>query len=165
MARTRAGTGWGRGRASPMDNVMAGMLAVIVGAGALAGALAAAPAWAGRVEAPASQAADLGGAHQGMAEQGMADLESAFWRCDYAATQSALDASSAQSCAEVHETLKQRKFGGDFARLLTWWGQHKPAVFLAQSQDKAQAQTQTQTQTQTRALPQPDTHPTLAGRR
>jgi hypothetical protein len=131
--------------------VAAGMLAVIVGIGSLA----AAPAWAGRVEAPSSQAADLGGAHQGMAEQGMADFESAFWRCDYAATQSGLDASTAQSCAEVHETLKQRRFGGDFARLLAWWGQHKPAVHMAQAQAQAR----------TRALPQPDAHPTLAGRR
>ena len=54
-----------------------------------------------------------------------ADLERAFWVCEYAATTRAN--ADIATCAAVYEAVKQRKFGGDFEALLTWWQQNKAA--------------------------------------
>lgn len=55
----------------------------------------------------------------------LVSLEDAFWACDYrAATSGNADAAV---CAAVYEALKQRKFDGDFARLLGWWQENKAA--------------------------------------
>ena len=105
----------------------AGWLAIAVGASVLVGGLA----WAGPVEAPSPP----------NASQDMAELESIFWQCDYAATQSALDAGSAQACVVVHDTLKQRKFNGDYTRMVAWWRQHKGAAHLAQATTAQQPET------------------------
>lgn len=61
-------------------------------------------------------------------------LEKAFWACDHAATSGRIDSSSAVTCASLTETLKQRKFDGDFNALLVWWRQHKEAEHLALAQ-------------------------------
>ena len=56
-----------------------------------------------------------------------AHLEQAFWACDHAATTQGVDRTSATTCVEVSEELKQEKFGGDFERMLEWWRQNKVA--------------------------------------
>lgn len=53
------------------------------------------------------------------------ELEQAFWVCDYGATTGRIPDYGV--CAAVYAELKQRKFGGDFDRLLAWWRQRKPA--------------------------------------
>ena len=57
----------------------------------------------------------------------LAELESAFWACDYVATTRGVDATPVAICTEVYDELKTLKFGGDFGELLAWWKQHKPA--------------------------------------
>ncbi|HEU0203637.1 MAG TPA: hypothetical protein VFR86_24770 [Burkholderiaceae bacterium] len=59
----------------------------------------------------------------------MADaaLEKTFWQCDFGATQGSLSADAGPACEAVTEELKQRRFGGDFDRLLVWWQQNKAA--------------------------------------
>ena len=61
----------------------------------------------------------------------VAELERAFWRCDYEATQRALDVGTAAQCGEIAEAFKARRFGGDFGALLAWWRHHKDAEHLA----------------------------------
>ena len=61
----------------------------------------------------------------------LGDLEKAFWACDFAATNSRVDAGTAMACGNVGEALKLRKFDGDFNALLAWWRQHKEAEHLA----------------------------------
>ena len=63
-----------------------------------------------------------------------ADLETAFWNCEYAAT-THRDANF-EFCSAVYDALKQRKFDGDLARLLDWWQQNKQTAFrlLAESE-------------------------------
>jgi hypothetical protein len=56
-----------------------------------------------------------------------ADLERAFWICDYAATTRPIDAGSAIFCTAVTEDLQKKKFNGDFDAMLAWWQQYKPA--------------------------------------
>jgi hypothetical protein len=58
---------------------------------------------------------------------GAADLENAFWVCDYTATTRGMDATPAGLCSAVYDEIKARKFDGDFERLLGWWRQNKPA--------------------------------------
>jgi hypothetical protein len=54
-----------------------------------------------------------------------ADLEAAFWVCDYIATTRGLEATPVEFCMSVTDGLKNDKFGGDFHVLLSWWRQHK----------------------------------------
>ena len=59
--------------------------------------------------------------------QAPADLEQAFWACDYIATTHGVQAAPVALCSEVTAALQEQKFGGDFGRLLEWWQQNKPA--------------------------------------
>lgn len=52
-------------------------------------------------------------------------LETLFWDCDAHATQQVMPAGDGALCAMAHDELKQRRFGGDLARLLAWWRTHK----------------------------------------
>ena len=54
-----------------------------------------------------------------------ADLERAFWVCDYVATNYGVQATPVDACMEATAALQDRKFGGDFAQLLEWWGRNK----------------------------------------
>ena len=56
---------------------------------------------------------------------GIAELESAFWACDYAATHGRVDLSTAAVCSQYTEALKARKFDGKFQAMLDWWQLHK----------------------------------------
>jgi hypothetical protein len=55
----------------------------------------------------------------------LADLEDAFWVCDYTATTRGPEGSDLTVCTAVYEAIKERKFGGDFDGLLDWWRQNK----------------------------------------
>jgi len=61
----------------------------------------------------------------------IAELERAFWACDHAATIGPIDSGIAITCGALTETFKQRRFGGDFNAMLTWWRQNKEAEYLA----------------------------------
>ena len=71
----------------------------------------------------------------------MAELEKVFWACDHAATVGRIDSSTAITCGGLTETLKQRKFNGDFNALLVWWREQKEAQYsvLETSTRKADA--------------------------
>jgi hypothetical protein len=56
-----------------------------------------------------------------------AELESAFWACDYVATTRGVDVTPVAICGAVYDEIKTLKFGGDFGELLAWWKQNKLA--------------------------------------
>ena len=58
----------------------------------------------------------------------LADLEKAFWICDYEATTYGIGNADAESCLLVTEGLKNAKFGGDVEALIDWWREEKYAV-------------------------------------
>jgi hypothetical protein len=62
-----------------------------------------------------------------LASVNLADLEAAFWACEYAAT--TRGAASIQTCTAVYDALKERKFGGDFDGLLKWWQQNRVSAY------------------------------------
>ena len=55
----------------------------------------------------------------------VADLEKAFWVCDYLATTEGIG--DPLTCSLVSEALKERRFSGDLDSLLSWWRQNKVA--------------------------------------
>ena len=56
----------------------------------------------------------------------LADLETTFWACDYAATViGLLDVGTALLCGKAFKEIKLRKFNGDFHALLSWWQRNK----------------------------------------
>ena len=70
----------------------------------------------------------------------VADLEKAFWLCDYAGTTRSVDSGMAMACSAITEELKIWKFDGDFDALVAWWRQNKPAqheALEAESRSKA----------------------------
>ncbi|MGZ8267589.1 MAG: hypothetical protein ACXWUU_09025 [Burkholderiales bacterium] len=56
-----------------------------------------------------------------------ADLERAFWTCDYVATTRGVHAAPVALCSAVTAALQDQKFGGDFLELLDWWRRNKIA--------------------------------------
>ena len=56
-----------------------------------------------------------------------ADLEKAFWVCDYIATTRGVEHTPADVCVAVTEDLKNGKFEGDFEALVVWWRDNKVA--------------------------------------
>lgn len=57
----------------------------------------------------------------------LADLEDAFWVCDYVATTYGVADGDMAGCAAIYDAFKARKFGGDFDKLLLWWQRNKAA--------------------------------------
>jgi hypothetical protein len=55
----------------------------------------------------------------------LTDLETAFWVCDYLAITRGV--SDIGTCTAIYDALKERKFAGDFDRLVDWWRQNKVA--------------------------------------
>ena len=49
------------------------------------------------------------------------ELKVAYLDCERLATAAFLGGADAANCSLIHEELKERVFGGDFARLLAWW--------------------------------------------
>lgn len=56
----------------------------------------------------------------------LADLEHVFWACDYTASAFGPAHVDVDLCQGTYDALKQRKFGGEFERLLAWWEHNKP---------------------------------------
>ena len=56
-----------------------------------------------------------------------AELESAFWACDYVATTRGVQATPAAACRLATESLKREKFGGSFPAMVEWWRVNKAA--------------------------------------
>lgn len=65
------------------------------------------------------------------ARQTAADLEKAFWACDYSATTLGVTGGEGATCGVIYEDLKRSKFGGDFQAFLRWWQQNKAAEHQA----------------------------------
>ncbi|MGE5095130.1 MAG: hypothetical protein ACM3SO_08320 [Betaproteobacteria bacterium] len=59
----------------------------------------------------------------------LAQLESAFWLCDYVATNQGVTATPRAACRYVTEELKRQKFDGDFDRFIEWWRDNKAAEY------------------------------------
>ena len=57
----------------------------------------------------------------------LVEVERAFWACDYLATTYGYVAVDAHLCSMWTDALRDRKFGGDFERLLAWWRENKRA--------------------------------------
>jgi hypothetical protein len=55
----------------------------------------------------------------------VANLEQAFWVCDYAATMRGMHATPVTICSAVTDELKNEKFGGDFEEMVKWWQKNK----------------------------------------
>ena len=49
------------------------------------------------------------------------ELKTRYLECEARATEAMLGGLDAAECSMVHEELKHRVFGGDYARLLAWW--------------------------------------------
>lgn len=60
-----------------------------------------------------------------------ADLERAFWLCDYAGTKGGVDTGTAMACSTITEELKNNYFHSDFDALVSWWQKNKPAEHQA----------------------------------
>ena len=88
----------------------------------LAAMLAAAAATA-RAEPPRDAAAPP-------VEDAMADLERAFWACDYLATTEGLLAAPLAACRHVNDEIRRVKFAGDLDALLAWWRANKAQEHL-----------------------------------
>lgn len=43
-----------------------------------------------------------------------------FWQCDLASTKTILDSQSAAICSLAFETVKSKKFNGDFNKFIEW---------------------------------------------
>jgi hypothetical protein len=95
----------------------------------LTGALLCAFALSASVYAPASTAEQPQGQSEVLrttiASMQVNDLEKAFWICDYGATYRGIDSMPVELCSAVYDALRERKFGGDFDGLLSWWRENK----------------------------------------
>jgi hypothetical protein len=60
-------------------------------------------------------------------------LERAFWDCDTRSTREVLSMADGVLCVTLSDELKQRRFGGDFTRLMAWWRAHKDAEHARRS--------------------------------
>jgi hypothetical protein len=60
-----------------------------------------------------------------------ANLEQAFWSCDYVGTMHGVHAAPVAFCSDVTQAVRQRKFGGNLEQMLEWWRQNKSAAHAA----------------------------------
>ena len=74
---------------------------------------------------PQAQAAWSPSAQTDAGLTGLAELEMAFWLCDYIATTRGVEATPIATCSAVYDELKTVKFSGDFGELLDWWKENK----------------------------------------
>lgn len=98
------------------------VLATAAGSVALAGALSC----SGSALAQEPQKAPSWPAVQLVGER-LADLEEAFWSCDYVATTRGVASADVVTCGAIYYVLKERKFDGDLDKLVSWWRQNKIA--------------------------------------
>jgi len=55
----------------------------------------------------------------------IAELEKAFWHCDYVATKRGVLATPMAACKHAMDELKRLKFNGRFSALVEWWRENK----------------------------------------
>jgi hypothetical protein len=55
----------------------------------------------------------------------LAEVEEAFWLCDYVSTNVGVRATPMRTCLMVTEALKDEKFDGDFNAFVAWWNENK----------------------------------------
>jgi hypothetical protein len=67
----------------------------------------------------------------GTARHAAAELEKAFWTCDYAGSTRWVALGEGAVCGEIYEELKRSKFDGDARAMLKWWQQNKTAEHRA----------------------------------
>jgi hypothetical protein len=60
-----------------------------------------------------------------------ADLERAFWECDYVATTRGMGLEEGADCADIYDKTKRTKFGGDFHAMFAWWQRSKATEHAA----------------------------------
>jgi hypothetical protein len=82
---------------------------------------------AARADEAGMQPTHIAPAMQARTGASLAQLERAFWQCDYAATVGGVDATPVALCSVITDDLKQQKFGGDFLEMLGWWRSNKSA--------------------------------------
>lgn len=101
---------------------------------AASAAMAAALGWTGSASAQQSGTRSMVAVQ--LASARLADLEAAFWACEYAAT--TRGAANIVACSLVYDSLQERKFGGDFDGLVKWWQQNRVSEFrrLAAEEDQ-----------------------------
>lgn len=75
--------------------------------------------------------ADDGSRHAAFTRDKTADLEKAFWVCDYAGTNGVVGPDQAAACIAITDELKRTKFDGDLDRLVAWWRLNKAAQHQA----------------------------------
>lgn len=54
-----------------------------------------------------------------------AEMEKAYWDCEFAAIKGQISLDAAAACNEIYEHLKNSKFEGRFDRFLVWWKENK----------------------------------------
>lgn len=54
-----------------------------------------------------------------------AEIENAYWDCEFVAVQGTITPDQAAACSEIYERLKSEKFLGNYHRFLVWWKQEK----------------------------------------
>ena len=86
--------------------------------GAAAFAIAATFGLATAQQPPADEAKKLTGSE-------LAEVEEAFWLCDYVSTNVGIRATPMGTCLMVTEALKDEKFSGDFDAFVAWWRENK----------------------------------------
>ena len=64
----------------------------------------------------------------------LAEVEKAYWDCEFAASQGFLDFDDAEVCNQVFERLKAEKFHSDFNRFLEWWRANKAREYAARTE-------------------------------
>jgi hypothetical protein len=60
-------------------------------------------------------------------EQEIAQLEKAFWACDYVATTRGVLATPMAACQHATNELKRQKFRGSARAMTAWWQENKAA--------------------------------------
>lgn len=58
-----------------------------------------------------------------------AAIERAFWDCDARASREALALQDATECAQLTDTIRLRRFDGDFGRFVAWWREQRREAY------------------------------------
>ena len=73
----------------------------------------------------------------------LADLEKAFWICDYEATTYGIGNADAESLLTSHRRPKDAKFGGNVEALINWWREKRTPCMTSWNSTQTQLQRKT----------------------
>jgi hypothetical protein len=82
---------------------------------------------AGCAASPEPAPAEPAAAPAGAESIEIAELERAFWYCDYMATTHGVLATPMAACNFATIELRRKKFSGSFRALMAWWEENKAA--------------------------------------